>query len=171
MAFPLSSFQTSNAAAVPFALLSLPPSLSLHYFFLPFSSPSPLTFHSSAKNSAPKSRGRLPPPPPCCLPLPFSPFSNCWPGEQLTKPKAGAPGSGPGPSSATASSYFRPPSSPRSLLWPLALAPLSAAPAQPWPCLRASGPALPEPQPFPPTTSPSSIPQNPSLPLSFSLCL
>lgn len=57
--------------------------------------------------------------------------SSCWPGEQLTKSKDGAPALSP--SSATASSNSPLPPLHSSLVWPPALASLSAAPTQSWP--------------------------------------
>lgn len=142
MAFPLSSFQTSTTTttSASISLFSLYRYAIFPLFLLSISSPFPA---SLLKFSL---RAVLP----CYLPSRSSLRpSSCWPGEQLTKSKAGAPGSGPVSSPATAPSYSQPRSP--SLLWPLALAPLSAAPAQPWPCLLALKPALPDSQRFPPT--------------------
>lgn len=139
MTFPLSSFQTSSATFHPphSQVLS---SLSIAVQLFPTRILSlPLTFHSPNRKSSlkfPHSLLLLLPllsTPPVALP------SSCWPGEQLTKSKSWGPWFWPWIQHRLCHSPL-----PASfLLWPLALAPLFAAPAQTWRCLSASDPALP----------------------------
>lgn len=150
MTFPLSSFQTSNTTSHPPHSLFFPPSLLQCYFFPSHSSPLPLTFHSPNRKSPLKfPHGLLLLLPPLSTP-PLSLPSSCWPGEQLTKSKGWGPWFWP----RLQHQLCHSPLPTSFLLWPLALAPLSAAPAQTWRCLSASDPALPGSQLFP-VASPS----------------
>lgn len=132
--------------STPFSLLS---SLSTAVEPPPHSSPLPLTFHSPNRKSL-----KFPHSPVLLLPLlstpPFSLPSSCWPGEQLTKSKGWGPWFWP----RLQHQLCHSPLPTSFLLWPLALAPLSAAPAQTWRCLAASDPALPGSQLLP-VASPS----------------